>query len=687
MKKAISVVAGVLFYSICVTLCMGYGHTETHVPLNEVVVLKFLDKIATRDFADRERFKNYEFNWNNDKQPSLTGQAITGDFYVSYSAEDEVSRDYTPMEWIAEGGWMEDEPWGPASLCHFYDPLGIDGGRKYLTDQSSYIEWRFHEIKEYLSRDAKAWAISDPGHRYSWTFGKESVVKALKEGDPALREKHMAIAYRCLGHTMHLVADMGCTPHVRNDSHPPRFSFVIGDPDPYEDICKTLDVHALWQVNPPNTDLKTQFDASRRFDDIFEKLAVFTNDRFFSGQTIYTDKYKPMIRSDNPYPSPRMTEEDYDELQYAYYRNYDGVNVLMCKDKVPVPFPFEIITGEDSTRGQPYMDSECVESAAAALFPNIAQAGANVIRLFVPALRIDVTEARADSGGIVRGSIRYVTSPDGDEYFNLFDLENVYNGPVSLFVNGAMVDAHCGAIKGRFEARNVGTVVALEEDDLVKAQIEFGGIVLTSDPVAAVTGGVVPEPRFTVVYAGASVMATCTWTAEGKYLKDPYGPRPVLRDTTYSGSEEIEVSAGVSGTPITLSGTSFTGSKREVYTDGSVVVSSVSGSYDSGGSTGSASGTFSISGGILPNNYRVDSSCSFAAGGVPVNIDDGDHTLWFGANGVEACNYVTSISYHYVETPPPPMGVTEPGIKLTKNVSASFYCNVNSGVYIKLGRW
>ena len=366
MKKILNIIIGIAFYFICSILFTGYGHVETHPYLNEIMVLKFLDKITTKDFVNIDKFKNYEFNWNNSDQPNLTGMACGGDglTYTTLPADEE--RTYTPMKWISEGGWMEDEPWGPSSLCHFYDPMAIDDGKKYLTDCSSLLESFpvLKQIKEYASIDALTWATTDSRHPWTWNIAKGYIVEALKEPNLELRKGIMAKAYRCLGQVLHLVADMGCTPHVRNDSHPPKIAYVIGDPDPYEEICKKLDVYSLWQIDPPNAYFKSQFDKAEKFDVIFDKLATYTNGGFFSGQTIYTDRYKPVVRPDNPYPNPMMTEANYNNEEYAYHRNYDGVDVVMCKDKVPVPYLARLVTGKDSTRGRPYLDYDCVKSMA-----------------------------------------------------------------------------------------------------------------------------------------------------------------------------------------------------------------------------------------------------------------------------------------------------------------------------------
>jgi hypothetical protein len=236
----------------------------------------------------------------------------------------------------------------------------------------------------------------------------------------------------------------------------------------------------LVKATTPNSGLKTAVTKTQKFEDIFESLAIFTNERFYSGGTINTDRYKPKIRSDNPYLNPMMTEAEYNKSEYTYYKTYEGnVKVKMCKDKVPLPFSF--IFGKDSTRGRPYLDYDCVESMAAAIMPNVAEAGANVIRLFVPSLKMEITEAKPDSGGIIRGKVSYTLPSADDEYFGLFDSENFYNGPVSLFINGNDTKIKVDAKKNKFEFKLDGKVKDLKKDDLAVTKLEFGGIVLKSD--------------------------------------------------------------------------------------------------------------------------------------------------------------------------------------------------------------
>ncbi len=483
MKKVLNILLGIVAYVIGTFLFMGYGHKETHVPLNKAIGERFLELVKTNDLNDKQKFKYYEFNWDGSNSPNLPGMAYDGESYLLKPSE--VEQKWWPMKWIAEAGWMEDEPWGPASICHFYDPLGIDHGKTYITDNSGLIEYKASDLKELLTRDAKSWATGSE-NSYGWIVAKANLAKAFRDPLPSQKVADMALAYRCLGQSLHLVSDMGCPPHVRNDSHPPNFYFtilkVMGDPDPYEDICKTLDVSVLAKATVPNGTLKNKFSILTKYADIFEAMALFTNTRFFSGQTIVTDVSVPPVRPFNPYPSPVMTQNDYDYSEFTYYATYEGnVTVKMCKDKVVLKSLWG--QSKDSTRGFPYLDAECVESMASAIVPNVVEAGANVIRLFVPSLKMDISVAKVDSGGIVRGKVAYALPNVEEEYKGLLTLDDLYNGPVSLFINGTDTKITATAVKNNFEFKLAGKISNLKKDDVATVKLDVGGIVLKSADV------------------------------------------------------------------------------------------------------------------------------------------------------------------------------------------------------------
>lgn len=488
MKKLIQIILGITTYSLIILIFSAYDHEKTHLEINHISTVKFLERYTQSNFADG-KFKNYIFNWNNSSAPNLSGPALDKDYYLSYNTANEPLKSMNPISWITQGGWMEDNPWATAAIRHFYDPLAIDNGKKYLTDRSSLWESLLSPVSSAFTQDAETWVYDHVDNKYSFKKAKEYFINALKETNTAKKNEYMALAYRSLGQVLHLIADMGCPPHVRNDSHPPNFYAsdalseglnlikVMGDPDPYEDLVKTMSVQSLVESNSPNSNLTNQFSKAETFKEIFEKLAYFTNQRFVTNQTISTFYYKQTIRPDNPYPQPIISESEYVKDEYTYYKIYDGVKVKMCKDKTPILF------GTSYGRGKPYVDFDCVKSQASAIFPNIVEASVNVIRQFIPSLKIEITKAITDSGGIVSGKISYTIPSLNDEYSGMFDLSNIYNGPIKLKINSNEVNINTNAIKNNFEIKLNGALSNLKQGDKAEAYFDIGGIIIKSDQV------------------------------------------------------------------------------------------------------------------------------------------------------------------------------------------------------------
>ncbi len=145
---------------------------------------------------------------------------------------------YTMPQWITLGGDWADEPHVYSSLRHFYDLFSRV--KPYLTDQ-----WLLHGVI-YASPgiDAKTWGLDHPDNPFSFKQGLTYYKLAMEvredvppPGDPMSvhfktnlildpvdpadqRGYFLAMAYRALGETMHMLGDMTQPAHVRNDAHP-----------------------------------------------------------------------------------------------------------------------------------------------------------------------------------------------------------------------------------------------------------------------------------------------------------------------------------------------------------------------------------------------------------------------------------------------------------------------------------
>lgn len=107
-----------------------------------------------------------------------------------------------------------------SALRHFYDPTNPD--EPYLTDHV----WDLADVVLKgvgdQKMDAKTWALEGPARNsyaenfYSWKKGIYYMGIAVKSDETVTKNKYFAEAWRSLGETMHLLADMTVPAHVRN---------------------------------------------------------------------------------------------------------------------------------------------------------------------------------------------------------------------------------------------------------------------------------------------------------------------------------------------------------------------------------------------------------------------------------------------------------------------------------------
>ncbi len=498
--------------SIIILLFTSYGNKKVHPDLNEFMVDAFLKQNKTSGFPDYD-FKNYTFNL--EEFGKIKGTAITkeglfnvGDVaaggvmagigamveknVVSVVYAEEGPAEMTPRQWIITGGYSADVPEIPASLRHFYDPTRPAGDR-YLTDitnakiMGSLQKYAFTNPKI----DGLKWALGTPGdksngpqdHQYTWERGKMWVQMALKETNQDKKNEYMALAWRSLGETLHMIADHGCPPHVRNDAHPSPLwgnNNLFGNPDPYEEFMDIIRRDfpanfAAFAKGSTDPSLTQQFLNATRAETIAHELAVFTNINFVTNETISgTDKegtFRVQITHPQyPYFAPLLDQLSYNKDDYCYV---SSTGIKQCTDR----YYFAKMIPRYCA---PFVDIHCVNSQAAVLVPNLVEAGANVIKLFIPKLSIEINTL---DKGLLKGTITHTTD---DEYTQ----QILYTGKVKLEIknsNQKVVDEkETEALDGIFE-----TKLKLAKGEKVCAKIEFGGVVVASDDFeGSETGGI-----------------------------------------------------------------------------------------------------------------------------------------------------------------------------------------------------
>lgn len=121
--------------------------------------------------------------------------------YNNQNPDDPLSE--SEIEWFTQGALEEDES-SIRALNHFFNPIKNEGLRVggVLLGLSA-PEWAYAKNQQQL----------ELGGDCSWS----TAITAYQTGDKAK-------AFRCLGHVLHLMEDMGVPAHTRNDQH------LVGDP-------------------------------------------------------------------------------------------------------------------------------------------------------------------------------------------------------------------------------------------------------------------------------------------------------------------------------------------------------------------------------------------------------------------------------------------------------------------------
>lgn len=488
-KIAVKIFTPIILIALSIFF-MSYGNIKNYPSINDFIVELFLKKGSSKSLSSD--FKNYKFEF---KKGSLKGNYISKTGLFNHASLNQIAKDpylmtglinlanstieeewggKTPKDWIVHGGFSADEPEVPASLRHFYHPTRSEGER-YLSDavNSKLLNVIQSDIFGNPKTNGVEWAlgtkgpVSDTRHIYTWKYGKEFMKNALEEADIENRNKFMAKSWRALGETLHMIADNGCPVHVRNDAHPsiPYLSY-FGNPDFYEeDMALRKDLISVFNTGNVSNSLKSKFEKEKTVESIAHELAIFTNNNFFTTETISgTDwkgnNIKQITHPDYEYSNPKLSSGNYEKNYYRTTINGVQGEVLLATDtwffmKYPI------------SKTYPYINEEVVTSQANVLIPAIVEAGANVIKLFIPKLKIIISTVSED--GSITGEIIHKTD---QEYKDKI----YYNGPVEIMRNKVSKLTSFNAKNGKFTGK-----IEVKEKTVANAAIEFGGITVYSD--------------------------------------------------------------------------------------------------------------------------------------------------------------------------------------------------------------
>lgn len=190
---------------------------------------------------------------------------------------------------IVEGSWDEDDDW--RFMRHFYDPVNNEGlfgqyeSSKYWA-QNTEAQANYECVGAWICYGEKV-AYTEKYFSSPTDFSWDRAIYEYAWGDKVR-------AAESLGHIIHLIEDATVPAHVRNDAHPSAYGINV-QADPYE---KYAERYGQGDVLIP-VDIVTARYAG--IGDVFNEVALFTNENFVSSDTLFSD-----------FKNPSLTEVEFD---------------------------------------------------------------------------------------------------------------------------------------------------------------------------------------------------------------------------------------------------------------------------------------------------------------------------------------------------------------------------------------
>jgi hypothetical protein len=269
---------------------LAYNNVGSHPTINQMAFDTFVSQYMPAD--------QYL------KSASLNGGMADG---IAWDPQDggawhwrntEPERAKTIEQWLISGGFSADEPEIDMALKHFYDPVRTP---HYLTDWINDFPGGEGYVNPY--EDAYTWAFADNSNPYGFGNGEMYYQLALADTDP--NTVNYGKAWRSVGETMHLIADMTVPAHVRNDAHVP----YMGYWDPYEYFTDASDVDMYSSLYGASSSLSyhAAYTTDSDIRTLFKSEATWTNQHFFSRDTVPVYGSTTTANGESLYPSPAVT--------------------------------------------------------------------------------------------------------------------------------------------------------------------------------------------------------------------------------------------------------------------------------------------------------------------------------------------------------------------------------------------
>jgi hypothetical protein len=498
----------IIFVLITITALLpqkaqAWGNVGAHPEINRLAVILF-----QQQQVDDSALKNISLNgepcWGIAWDPSH-GNALVNRI-------EEKKRQKTLKDWIVDAGYSADEPEGPMAMRHFYDPT--NSARSYLSDTdwvAGFLRLTLGSIAVNPEISAVDWAMDkDEGlakqdtifkQNYSFPDAKAYFQKALV--DKSRDNEYYGQAWRAVGETMHLVADMGTPAHVRNDGH------GLGDADPLEGATSAATIEGN-----NNKNWTSSIDYNQGVQGLMQALAAYTNKNFFSKDTIPVTGKTNTANGRPVYPSPSIAGLTPDKSGYLEGK-VDGVTVKMARQSVWYRWGL--------SKNKSYeLDTAVIKDQQRMIIPTVVRAAEAVIERFIPRFEAKISaKPDPDIKGkyVISGGITQNSSPE-------WGTKLVIRNGAYVVVNGKKETVQ---LVNNDNLNEFTLTVSAKEGDKVKVVYDLGGLVvesteialsgLTIDPVT-LKGETAKEYTFKAVTSSPPANPRYEWYVNGSLKQD-----------------------------------------------------------------------------------------------------------------------------------------------------------------------
>ncbi|GEM_PF-3315750 len=433
----------------------AWGNQSAHPEINRLAIELFETRKADNPLLRNTTFdgeKAWGIAWDPSDGTDLFNKTQTN------------RRQKELRDWIIDGGFSADEPEGPMALRHFYDPTNRT--TPWLTDQrwvTDLLTRTLGTIAVNPEISALDWAMDrDQGlgameviysQDYSWPDAKEYFKKAL--ADKTAGNEFYGQAWRSLGETMHLVADMAVPAHVRNDGH------ALNDADPLEYATGAAEVR-----KNNSTDWSPAINYDQSIAGLMHDLASWTNRNFFSKDTVPLAGKTTTANGQPAYPLPDMSALSVSKS--GYIESYvDGQYVRQARKS------FWYRMGLTKTPSYT-MDNVVIGDQQRVLIPTAVRAAEAVIERFLPRFEVKASVKPEDEGSYtVFGSITLKPNTEWPERLPIRNGAYVRIGnkkePVKLYAAD--------------DLNQFSMTVKASVGDKIVVGYDLGGYVIESQPV------------------------------------------------------------------------------------------------------------------------------------------------------------------------------------------------------------